>query len=136
MQQLDEFTQAYIDCAIWAECHQDSEDLNGKDAEDLAPETLGAMIADCQRFQTKHSALLKSAYMYKLEMNAHEQNTLPDYTPTQAGHDFWLSRNGHGAGFFDRGLGDIGEALQEACGWKTDFPEINLYLGDDGKIYA
>lgn len=22
--------------------------------------------------------------------------------PTQAGHDFWLTRNGHGAGFWDR----------------------------------
>lgn len=33
----------------------------------------------------------------------------------QIGHDFTLTRNGHGAGFWDRGLGDIGKRLTEAC---------------------
>lgn len=34
--------------------------------------------------------------------------------PNRAGHDFWLSRNGHGAGFWDRGYGKTGERLHEA----------------------
>lgn len=29
----------------------------------------------------------------------------------QHGHDFWLTRCGHGAGFWDRGYGAIGETL-------------------------
>ena len=29
------------------------------------------------------------------------------------GHDFFLTRNGHGAGFWDRGLGELGEKLSE-----------------------
>ncbi len=32
-----------------------------------------------------------------------------------AGYCFWLSRNGHGAGFFDRDAGDVGDRLQEVC---------------------
>lgn len=40
---------------------------------------------------------------------------LKDLDPGQAGHDFALSRNGHGAGFFDRGLGDKGTRLQDAA---------------------
>ena len=32
-----------------------------------------------------------------------------------AGHDFALTRNGHGAGFWDRGLGEIGDMLTEEC---------------------
>ena len=32
-----------------------------------------------------------------------------------AGHDFALTRNGHGAGFWDRGLGKIGDMLTDAC---------------------
>ena len=32
-----------------------------------------------------------------------------------AGHDFALTRNGHGTGFWDRGLGDIGDMLTEEC---------------------
>ena len=32
-----------------------------------------------------------------------------------AGHDFALTRNGHGTGFWDRGLGAIGDMLTDAC---------------------
>jgi hypothetical protein len=48
------------------------------------------------------------------------------------GHDLWLTRNGHGAGFWDRGLGDVGDkltAIAKRMGSKS------LYVGDDGKIY-
>jgi hypothetical protein len=31
------------------------------------------------------------------------------------GHDFILTRNGHGTGFWDRGLGERGERLTAAC---------------------
>lgn len=32
-----------------------------------------------------------------------------------AGHDFAFTRNGHGAGFWDRGMGDLGERLTDAA---------------------
>ncbi len=47
------------------------------------------------------------------------------------GHDFWLSRNGHGAGFFDRGTGY--KDLQKAA--KT-FGEVDVYDTDDGEVDA
>jgi hypothetical protein len=34
--------------------------------------------------------------------------------PAQCGHDFALTRNGHGAGFWDRGLGERGDSLTAA----------------------
>lgn len=33
----------------------------------------------------------------------------------QAGHDFWLTRNRHGAGYWDRGLGNLGKRLTESA---------------------
>lgn len=33
----------------------------------------------------------------------------------QHGHDFALTRNGHGAGFWDRGYGDVGHILTDAA---------------------
>ena len=33
----------------------------------------------------------------------------------QGGHDFALTRNHHGAGFWDRGMGDLGDRLTDAC---------------------
>ena len=32
-----------------------------------------------------------------------------------AGHDFALTRNGHGTGFWDRGLGEMGDMVSEEC---------------------
>jgi hypothetical protein len=52
--------------------------------------------------------------------------------PCQAGHDFILSRNGHGTGFWDRGTGDVGDELHK---WAKTFGEISLYVGDDGYLY-
>lgn len=51
-------------------------------------------------------------------------------------HDFWLTRNGHGAGFWepgDYGWSDLGDKLTE---FTKHYGEVNLYVGDDGTIYA
>ena len=51
-----------------------------------------------------------------------------------AGHDFWLTRNGHGAGFWDGDWREpYGIALDKLA---KSFGEVSLYLGDDGRIYA
>ncbi len=51
-----------------------------------------------------------------------------------AAHDFWLTRCGHGAGFWD---GDWPEpaatVLDNAA---KAFGNVDLYVGDDGQIYA
>jgi hypothetical protein len=53
--------------------------------------------------------------------------------PEQVGHDFVLTRNGHGAGFWDRGLGDVGDRLTEAC---KPYGTADPYVGDDGQLYV
>ena len=53
--------------------------------------------------------------------------------PAQAGHDFWLTRNRHGAGFWDRGLGERGQRLTDAA---HVYGESYLSIGDDGKVYV
>lgn len=50
-----------------------------------------------------------------------------------AGHDLWLTRCGHGVGFWDRGLGELGDQLTALC---ESHEEIDLYLGDDEKVYS
>ena len=48
------------------------------------------------------------------------------------GHDLWLTRNGHGTGFWDRGFaGPAVEALTEAA---SAMGERYLYLSDDNEI--
>jgi hypothetical protein len=47
-------------------------------------------------------------------------------------HDFWLTRNHHGAGFWDGDYGDIGDRLTEIA---QEWGAAYLYLGDDGKVH-
>lgn len=52
---------------------------------------------------------------------------------TTIGHDLWLTRNGHGSGFFDRDYNeDVLELLEDLS---KELGEIYLYVGDDDEIY-
>jgi hypothetical protein len=51
----------------------------------------------------------------------------------QGGHDFWLTRNGHGAGFWDGDWPEeVGKRLTEAS---KKYGEVYLYV-QDGKIFS
>jgi hypothetical protein len=119
---MDTFTEAYVECALWSSTDDDGEPLGDNyGAEDIAPETLAAMVEDCRQFQESNAALLAEAY------------ETAGYDEGRAGHDFWLTRNRHGSGFWDHGLGDIGTKLtDDAHAWGS----IDLYVGDDGQVHA
>ena len=79
------------------------------------------MIADCEKFQAENARMLARAYA----------EAKKPYDAENAGHDFWLTRNGHGAGFWDRDLPkDVGDALTRAS---EKYGEINLYV-EGGRI--
>lgn len=114
-QTIDKFTRAYIECALWSSTDDKDEPLDKNySLYDLAPETLQEIIVDCLAFQETFAPLLA------------------DLDVEQCGHDFWLTRNHHGAGFWDRGLGEIGTKLTEAA---HAYGSCDLYVGDDGKVY-
>lgn len=125
---LDLFTQGYIEAMFFTDASDpDDGDLQHATFADLAPETLTKIMADCAAFRAGNAELLERAY----ELGEAQLC----YNETRAGHDFWLTRNGHGAGFWDRGLGEVGDALSKACGWRTKFGEVDIYLGGDDKVY-
>lgn len=116
---MDEFTTAYIACALWSSRDEATPDGGepmdaNYSADDLAPETLASIKADCAKFQSDNARLF-------------------GYDYACAGHDFWLTRNGHGAGFWDGSWPEHGDALTTAC---KAYGEVDLYVGDDGKIYS
>ncbi|KKL49145.1 hypothetical protein LCGC14_2318420, partial [marine sediment metagenome] len=53
--------------------------------------------------------------------------------PTAGAHDFWLTRNGHGAGFWD---GDWPEPAA-ICLTKASkqFGAVDILVGDNGTLY-
>jgi hypothetical protein len=122
---MDKFTQAYLECALWASTDDDGEPLDSNyTIHDFAPEAVGQAIDECRHFQESNAADLAEAY---------QLYNVGDWTPEeQAGHDFWLTRNGHGAGFWDRGLDVLGDRLAQAA---HAWGECYAYVGDDGKVY-
>lgn len=123
--QLDSFTQGYIEAMFFTDASDpDDGDLQHATVAELAPEALQRIIVDCQAFQSQNVQQLTRAY----GMLVDGPNR---YDAERAGNDYWYSRNGHGTGFWDRGLGEIGDRLHKAAG----FHQCDLYRGDDGLIY-
>lgn len=115
MTHLEMFTNGYIGCALWADAPDDAVGVA------LAPEARTELEAGARDFYQANADDLARAY---------EEGGRPyDYL----GHDFWLSRNRHGTGFWDRGLGDIGDRLHKAA---TVYGSCNLYAGDNGLLYV
>jgi hypothetical protein len=129
---LDSFTQGYIEAMFFTSEGVDNDyepghenDLANISVADLAPSALQIIIENCEAFQRDNAALLEQAYGV-----TGKYEKFP-YDESRAGNDYWYTRNGHGTGFWDRGLGDIGEALAKAA----RYSERSLYRGDDGKLY-
>lgn len=49
----------------------------------------------------------------------------------QVGIDFWLTRNRHGAGFWDRGVGAVGQRLTDAA---HPWGELHVWLNEQGEL--
>lgn len=120
--QLDAFTRGYIEAIFFTEANPDNEELADATLSDLAPEALVDIKQDCLDFQALAKRSLDLAYDY----------ATVEYDEHQAGIDFWFTRNGHGVGFWDRGLGAVGEQLSKDA---KSFGSQYVYRGDDGLIY-
>ena len=109
---LAEMAGAYVDCALWAGLDWSAvEDRGvgnpvpldeGYGPGDVTPAALTAIEAECEAFADANMADLAEVGSW-----------------AQHGHDFYLTRNGHGAGFWDRGYGEAGvrlSAAAKACG--------------------
>jgi len=115
---LDEFLDSYMETALWSSTDLDDTPLDtiyGVDA--ITPETVKEMKLDAISFMKQTKDLI--------DYNDHEE-------AERAGHDFWLTRNGHGAGFWDGDWGDErGLALTNIS---AHFPEVNLLLSHKGIV--
>ena len=126
-QDVDEMLDGYIACALWSS-NDESDDSGGEpldrhyDESNLAPETRAAMRADVERFARDNAATIVPCFGFgRCDWSL-------------VGHDFWLTRNGHGCGFWDGDWPeDAGEKLSKAA---RRFGEVNLYVGDDGQIWS
>lgn len=109
---LDTFEQAYVEAMFFT----DTPENESWSFHDLHESALRKIRDDCAAFR---------ADQVTLDAIAEDES--------QAGHDFWLTRQGHGAGFWD---GDWPKAIGEQLTARAKAQgECWPYKGDDGQIY-
>lgn len=113
---LNAFTRGYVEAAMWTLTNDNGESLDDLGLHDIAEDTLAQAEADCRAFQTANQADLDAT----------------GADDAQHGHDFWLTRNRHGAGFWDRGYGHSGRRLTNAAHAAGN---VDWCVGDDGRVY-
>ena len=112
---LDEFVMQYERTALWSSNGEDEEPLDSKDDIEIADETRELFRKDCE------------AFLQEADIIA------PGESDSDLAHDFWLTRNRHGVGFWD---GDYVDGIAEPLtALSHKFGEVSLYVGDDGKVY-
>lgn len=120
---LDHFLEsptraAFLECALWASA-DDEGPLDRFSFDNVSEDALSDMSAFVDRF------LEDPATFHPIQRLSLEGDTI--------GHNLFLSANGHGTGFWDRGYGEDGDLLHEraeACG------TFDLYVGGDGLVYV
>lgn len=109
---IQSILDAYVECALWAD---EPEGYEGQVMSDFA---LSEAWEDCQQFMNTFYEELKETKNY-----------------SQAGHDLWLTRNGHGAGFWDRSDDvwpkDMRDRMTE---YARKLGECYVYISDDNEV--
>ena len=113
--EMNKTLEQYLISALWSSCDNNDDNLDENyTLEDIHKSAIEQAEKDLDQFIDKAGDLIL------------------DMDETQLAHDFWLTRNHHGAGFWDRGLGEKGDKLTELA---ESFGECDIYVGDDNKLY-
>lgn len=112
---MDQMLVAYIAAALWSSVDSDDNPIDSNyTPEDLHPDTFAIMKADVEKFLRENESDIGERY-------------------EDAGHDFWLTRNRHGCGFWETPdwPKEAGKRLTEAS---HRAGERNLFIDENGKV--
>jgi hypothetical protein len=115
---LSPFTQGFIEAMYWAGLPEGEDQFGRKYAAlglvELDYSALCKVMEDCKAFEERAALLIDGRHR-------------------TAGNDFYLTRNGHGCGFWDGGWPE--PQASELAALAETFGEFDLYVGDDRKIH-
>ena len=112
---MNKDTRTYLDTALWSSVGDNDEPLDSLyTPDDVSPGCVEQAGVDLAKF-------------YSLCQGAGLEEDLNENWP----YDFWLTRNHHGAGFWDGDYAN-GDKLTEIA---QAFKELHPIVGDNGLIY-
>lgn len=97
--EVQSMARAYMECLLWTMPGSDDDENPGDrfSVDRFTREARIVCIADCLEFLNRCKGAGFAAFLYGTG-----HGLQGEYGPGNLGHDLALSRNGHGAGFFDR----------------------------------
>ena len=121
---LSQIVAGYVAAALWSSMYENQQgETNFMDrkfsVENIHPDTLAKMTETCNKFLEENRELIDAESVEE----------------RQVGHDLWLTRNGHGTGFWDRPEVYGEENAKKLTDAAHKLGECNLYVGDDEKIH-
>lgn len=121
----DDFLRSYLETALWSSTDDEEKPLDDNfSTSDFSPESIAQARRECAAFQEANATALE------VVPPAPDGDSAEGY----AGYLFWLTRCGHGTGFWDHkewGAEEI-EALTAAS---KRAGERSVYVGDDGQLW-
>ena len=114
---IAEFSSGFFEALLWSSTGDDENPLDANyEVGDIDKLARDALERECAAFARRWSTEIQNGLGYD-----------------RAGHDFALTRNQHGAGFWDGDWPVDGDVLTPGA---QDYPSVDLYVGDDGKLYV
>lgn len=120
---IDAIVNGYLTCQLWAGVDLDREDTPPLDENyglgDISTEYVDKVRDELLSVVTEHPLAVRMYLNYRGWYHTGVNGQIvrmredrPQYDRNELfGHDFYLTREGHGAGFWDRGLGELGDYL-------------------------
>jgi hypothetical protein len=130
---IDAMVTGYLECQLWAQRdHYQDEDGNSPmldenySINDVSADYIESVRDELAALVTEHPLAVRM-YLNARERNGYDCNEL-------FGYDYYLTREHHGAGFWDRGLGDLGEYLTKISHWAG--AATDLWDNGNGELTA
>ena len=140
MDALDAMTNGYLEALLWTSVTDDSAENGGDetyldagyDMDDVTPEFRARVLDHLLGVVVAHPLAVRLFIARFLVSDVADPLTAAE----QFGHDYLLTRDHHGVGFWDRGLGELGDYLTAVAEGNGGSEHANgsLQLAADGKI--
>jgi hypothetical protein len=130
---ISDILDGYTECALWSSTYsgEDPDHADFEEGDDSSFRDLGYGNREISKTLNVSSTNDIKKLVAEIAKNpaavAELEEYIDNHGASQFGHDFWLTRNGHGAGFNDRG-GKIVHRLAKPFG------EVNLFANKNGVI--
>lgn len=131
--ELSNFARHYLISTLWSSVDDDGEPLDSNyNIHDFTPESIQKAQDDCDAFQKEAGDLLSLSYESDHYVSMQSHPDCDGKIDSAAGHDFWLTRNSHGTGFWDRGNEPFWKALSAIAERQGS---CDVYVGDAGHLH-